>query len=210
MKFTHQMRIIGSGTLSLAQRMCAVRITKSVGESIEEMLNDLTAEGELATLESISIQGEATCESDVSADPGVVIVLVVSDTEPNVHQVGLADDPTPLTALEAMCPAEFAYQILQTPQRGADKQTRGSADLEIHYPITVNLNVPPKWRQMGILQSDEHLDEPGKRSWIYAIFLGARALTANSNVSFEGWMTLRYNVEGYNQNLSRLLEGIEE
>jgi hypothetical protein len=173
--------------------------------SIEEILNSLVVEGQRARLDSIRVDGMWFISK-----PNFVLAevrLFVSSSGVGADQNALAANPNYQSAVEAGFGDEAASQIVA---RSNPCFTNVAAAAPVCYFKSVGeLQVPQKWRDLGVCMSDEHAPAAGNRSWLYGLCLRPHTEAGDTSMLWTGTVTLRYSVEYYNRRISRLLEGIE-
>lgn len=174
------------------------------GQSIEELLNTYVAEGDKASLLSIDISGHVQIACTYACDISVLLFCgATSPTFGEDHtQTGYTDFQE---VYRVFVPDEFSVQTVTRRPASSFDQIEGTGRL---YSFKGHMEIPEKWRELGILESDEADNSPRRRTWLAGFFACSRKPGAIS-LYWTGSFSLRYNEREYDTSLARLLEGGE-
>lgn len=172
--------------------------------TLEEWLNGRVEEGKHGSLELVNIDAEVLWSSSTGIRGFLALVMLVSETLP--VNSGSLTAPTPFSleqSLKAIVGDEFAFQVISF---GGTKPGLWDGNM-FHYPISGSLQIPPKWRELGICESDEDRIDVGNRSNLAVVFL-LNTLAGNTAAAIEGRLHLRYNEQDVINKPVHLLEGV--
>jgi hypothetical protein len=175
-------------------------------ETLENVLNTLVDEGEHATLERVEVKGVLHYSEATLPYGFMALALVVTGTVPaNTGSLTTPAFPTIEADLKAIVADEFAFHVLQE-YHAPDFLSSG----DLHYwKVNASLNIPAKWRELGICRSDEDIPSVGNRSFLAFVANLPGKPAANTVLYFHGSIALRYNVADVSSTPAHLLEGIE-
>lgn len=191
--------------------LCAVNLLPG-STSLEELLNAVVDEGEQASMDWIGL--DIGYRTQYRAHPSVAyLLLIASGADPILGTYLGTTDQAVDVALSEIYTDEFAFHVIA---KGAfvPSAFRGGAteDQDILWSTNLrgSLQIPPKWRDLGIGKSDEHMAASGTRSYLILLAQSERGVTdGNTTLEPYGLISLRNNTQSYSRTVGRLLEGIE-